>query len=135
MQDWKRGKRDCVQQSRTCAIERNVRSLTTPRRANCSLFLRSGARPRHLADVYDDRATSRDRNGLHRDVGGSGRDRAARNIAQDADPGWADRSLAGEDRDFAAGDRGDSFDDRGRSRSMRDRAADDRQRSAVSGQR
>ena len=83
-----------------------------------------------LADAYDTRARQRDLHALDRDVAGSHRDRTARGIADDQDPGALDRFAAGEDRDYAAGDRSDSHDDRTRSSQARHAAADDRRRAS-----
>lgn len=84
-----------------------------------------------IADVLDEMASGRDRTALDRDVVGSGRDRNARVLHQDRDPGWGDRFASGADRDLAAGDRGDSFDDRRRAHEARQRAAADREQSAA----
>jgi hypothetical protein len=68
---------------------------------------------------------------LHRDVGGSTRDRAARARSADRDEGFFNRLAAGEDRDLAAGDRAESHDDRARASEARTRAGSDRDRAAA----
>ncbi|MCA1711276.1 MAG: ANTAR domain-containing protein [Actinobacteria bacterium] len=79
-----------------------------------------------LADRYDAWARQRDLTALGRDKQASGRDVTARRLADDADPGFANRWLSAGDRDDSGGDRADSFDDREHAADARHRASRDR---------
>jgi hypothetical protein len=72
----------------------------------------SVARGREPTDIRAAVAARRDRAAEARDLEASMRDRRARGVSADLDPGFADRFLSARDRDEAAGDRVLALEDR-----------------------
>jgi len=72
----------------------------------------SVARGRESTDIRAAVAARRDRAAEARDLEASMRDRRARGVSADLDPGFADRFLSARDRDEAAGDRVLALEDR-----------------------
>jgi hypothetical protein len=111
------GRRESVARLRAAAASAQLLITSLMGFSPCASLRRepapsSVARGREPADLRAAMAARRDRAAEARDLEASVRDRQARGVSTDLDPGFADRFLSARDRDEAAGDRALALEDR-----------------------